>query len=328
VKSEILAYSKEEVPNIQILQPQFTIRSDVKCESDFHFAYFNSYQQYLQREEIEYTEKPDNREMTKLKTLAEKSILILGQTPIESLSVEDRLVYDDYINDKKKKVVVDHSDILLTQGGERILNYWLNHADIVVVHNPSLVNRAKRSGLEKKVVLWPGFPYPDHQYSNIGKDKPKTNTLLFSGTNYQGRNHYIDYCKRRGLPIIDYTHFRKNGGNVEEGYSQYLQLLSSSTLAFVNGYRNFRESLLSFRAVECMLLGTVVLYETGSWINYFFKPYEHYVPVRGIGDLVVKAEMLIQDQSLTISIAQRAQEYVRERYSAEKFWDLLLNRIG
>jgi Glycosyl transferases group 1 len=317
-----------KVPGIEILHPRFTLRSDAKCESDFYFGYSNSYKQYFPHGLITDRSKDQKTIDTLSDSSPKSSILILGARPIEMFSDEERKIYEEYKNDNNKILLADHSDILITQNGVRMFEYWLKHVDILVVHNPILIQKAKQSDNEKKVILWPGFPYPDQQYFNIGNVNRRENALLFSGTKYQGRHLYLDYCKKRGLPIVNKMHYRKDGVNVEEDYVQYLELLSSCTLAFVNGYRNYRESLLSFRAVECMLLGTLVLYETGSWIDYFFNPYEHFVPVRGRGDLLVKAEMLIRNQSLTSEIAQRAQEFAREQYSAEKFWDRVFNQAG
>ena len=98
-------------------------------------------------------------------------------------------------------------------------------------------------------------------------------------------------------------------------------------MSFTTGYRSSNESLLAFRVVELILRDTVVFFETGSFINYFFKPYDHYIPVFNAPDLLFKANYLLNNPELLNKIKIQAKEFVQSKYAHHIFWRSLNEKL-
>ena len=306
---------------IVIFSPRVLQRSNKQVESDFFFAYYNSARINFGMN-LNISNTIPIQEQT---TISEdKRVLILdGNRPLKKFSESEIRYFEHIKKSPNGRIVVDHPDILLTRKGINEIDYWLSKADLLIIHNPKILEITKYKNLSNRFLLWPAYPYPENLYL---REVKKTNAILFSGASIQNREQYMNYLIKRSVKVENRMLSNKHQ-KVLSSYSEYIDTLASCTLGFVNGYRSIRESLLSFKAVEFMLSGTAVLYETGSWIKYFYAPYEHYIPFRSMPDLAVKAKYLLEELDYVRELSNRAQYFHMENYSSRIFWHSVIDAL-
>jgi hypothetical protein len=306
--------------------PEMTLRSNVWMESDINFAYVQSLSELgIQTENLtNFDSRYIDILLESIHESESQTLVFLDGNSVSRIS-QRSLQEVRKLRKLGCKIVIDHPDLLFSRNGAEVLMECLSIADLVVIHNPLLLNHQKISQMKKKLILWPSFPYSSIFYSSDKRERVKS--VLMSGTKYRGRDHYLNYLVRRGFPITDQMHDKKEQGGAISSYLDYLVSLESSALAFSTGYRTPKESLLTFRVVESMLRGTTVLYETGSFINYFYQPYKHYIPIVNAPDLYIKGQFLLENPNECLSISRRALDFTKQNYSGVEFWKLVLEKL-
>lgn len=306
---------------IVISQPTEALRSNQVVESDFVFAYYNSAKIHFGMN-LNISNEIPMKEQTTISE--EKKMLILdGNKHLKNLSKSEIRYFEHIRKSPNGRIVVDHPDILLTNKGAQEIDHWLSKVDLLIIHNPKILEISKYKNLSNRFLLWPGFPFPENMYSREIKRK---NAILFAGTSYKNREQYMNFLIKKNVRVEDRMHNRQNQ-KASFSYFEYIDSLASCTVGFANGYRSIRESLLAGRAIELILSGTAVLYETGSWIKYFYAPYEHYVPFRTMSDLAVKAKYLLQELEYVSDLSNRALQFHMENYSSRKFWHTVIELL-
>ena len=266
------------------------------------------------------------------------SLLFLDGNNIDILS-SDELLQIKLLRNKGYIIIVDHTDLLVTKNARNTLIRILEIADFAVIHNPNI---DFPENLSDKLLLWPSFPFPK-LLDSIPFDLRKSG-ILFSGGMHRGhRQIYSNYLKKKNIEVINELYQTLNKDSISKKVSNknygknkskflscqdYYDLLGLYSMAFTNGYRNPKESLLAFRACELMVKKTLVFYEVGSWIDYFFVPYEHYIPVENAPDLVDKVRYFIKNPEDIRRIVNSAKQVMDNRYSGESFWEKLSNKIN
>ena len=297
--------------------PEFIFRNGQRMESDFYFAYKNSLK------ELNLNVKTCDTLSDLEKVLVPRqTMLIIEGYALSTLSAS-QLQELSFFRKKGGFVFFDHPDLLESKKATKILSLMFQTADFGVIHNP-LINIQR---YKNRLILWPTYPF-----SNIFKNetvKEKENSILFSGTKYRGfngRKFFLNYALKQGLNVTDHMHNHNLTEKILPRYTDYLSSLDSCNLSFTTGYRSFKESLLAFRVVELMLRGVVVLYEEQSIINFFFDPYEHYIPVQNGPDLCEKVTYLFSNPESIRRIAKNAAQYVDDNYSNSAFWQIVENK--
>lgn len=252
--------------------------------------------------------------------LSFESILVLSGSPFSHLAPGFRDLYQDHISNPNKRVILIHGDIRFTKPGE--LENWIEKVDVVVHFNPLYAAKVhnNKPPFIGKTLIWPSLPFPETFFDDIVRENKKENAVVFTGADHRSRKSYFQYCERKGISAIDLSHGRGRGSNTQVDYRSYLERLASFQLAFTNGYKNRGESIVVGRAFESILLKTTLLYESGSWINHFLTPYEHYIPVYNHADLGVKSNYLLKNIDISRNIAEQAYNHVISNYSTRKFW--------
>jgi len=96
--------------------------------------------------------------------------------------------------------------------------------------------------------------------------------------------------------------------------------LSEDKFVFTNGYRNRHESQIIAKTTEVLLVRSLLLYESGSQLDYFFTPYSHYLPVCNVPDLVEKVNFLQNNPSVADEIIIKGRKHLLENYNTKLFW--------
>jgi hypothetical protein len=313
-------------------------------QSDAEFLYQHSLKELnINTNSIEPTFKDSNELLNNYLTKefnknAYPSLLFLDGNNIDFLS-SDELLQINLLRNKGYIIIVDHPDLLVTKNATSKLIRILEIADFAVIHNPNIDLPKK---LSDKILVWPSFPFPK-LLDSTPFDQRKSG-ILFSGGVHRGhRQIYSNYLKKKNIEVIDALYptlskdsisekisnnnYRKNKSGFLS-YQDYFDSLGLYSMAFTNGYRNPKESLLAFRACELMVKKTLVFYEVGSWIDYFFTPYEHYVPVENAPDLVDKVRYFIDNPEDMRRIIDSAKQVMDNLYSSEIFWKKLSIQIN
>jgi hypothetical protein len=294
-------------------------------QSDIDFLYKNS----LKELDISVTtiEPLLNIDAVKLvefigKPNLESSILFFDGNAFETYSDTD-LDQIRNLHSQGLILIVDHPDLLNSRNGILKLEHQLKFVDYAVIHNPNLITNEK---ISERVLLWPTFPFP----LICGKvnNQVRNSEVLFAGGGYRGnRDVFAKYLKFKKIPVKQRLHSANTPENKFLDYLDYLNTFEFSTMAFTNGYRSNKESLLAFRVFELILKETLVFYERGSWIDTFLIPYIHYIPVSSAPDLADKAKYIMENPSIISRITNDAKTFVQEKYSGKIFWSQLNKMI-
>lgn len=314
-----LVLNELKFSNVVLLTPTHVQRSGITMEADLNFAYSES----LIELGIPVKNIDTNTNLTKNRLLKGTLIIIDGNYFVKFS--KEKLNEINLIRKQGCYVAFDHTDLLASKGANKIINELYEIADIGIIHNP-LIDLPEI--LKKKTLLWPTYPYSKIFESE--KLTRKENSLLFSGTSFRGlngRKFYLNYLRKHKFPINNQMLSSKPIGKINSSYLDYLRSLELCTMSFTTGYRSSKESLLAFRVVELMLRETVVFYEEGSFINHYFKPYEHYIPVFNAPDLLFKASYLLNNPDLLNKIKSQAKEFVQNKYSHYIFWKSLNEKL-
>jgi hypothetical protein len=314
-----LVLNKLKFNNVVLHTPTHVQRNGIMMEADLNFAYSES----LIELGIPVRNIDTNTSLTKDR-LPKGTLIIIDGNHFAKFSKE-KLNEINLIRKQGCYVAFDHTDLLESKDAKKIINQLYEFADLGIIHNP-LIDLPEI--LEKKTLLWPTYPYSKIFESE--KFTRKDNSLLFSGTSFRGlngRKYYLNYLRKHKFPVNNQMLHSKPTGKINFLYLDYLRSLELCTMSFTTGYRSNKESLLAFRVVELMLRETVVFYEEGSFINHFFKPYEHYIPVFNAPDLLFKAKHLLNNSEFLNKITTEAKEFVQNKYSHYIFWQSLNEKL-
>jgi len=220
-------------------------------------------------------------------------------------------------------IVVDLVDCFVTRGGQVIVDFYLDKADFIIFHNSRL--ELKSSHLERSLI-WPSLPYPEKFF--LERHVSKTEALLIPGSSHRGRIYFANYSEYIGLDWKSGLFSNSNSEAANFSYSEYVNSISRARLLFTNGYKNRKESQVIGRVSETMLANTTLLYESGSDIDFFFTPYQEYVPIFNLPDYAEKVRYLLKNPQIAQGIANRGLQRMLSSYSTSTFWNRIFQQVA
>jgi hypothetical protein len=223
------------------------------------------------------------------------------------------------------KVIVVIMDLLFTNRlmGKDLVEFWMDESDVMVVHNSRILEYFPDLD---NILLWPSLPYPEDE-SIFKQDSLQDIDLLIPGSDHRQRGVFASYVEKRGVRVASKLSNRITNNSQSYSWEHYLEQIKKAKLVFTNGYRNSRESQVIARTTEVMLAKSVLLYETGSDIDYFFEPYYDYIPIHSLPDLTEKTNFLLNNHSLRDQIRYNSFNTISTKYSYKRFWNLLESKI-
>jgi hypothetical protein len=202
--------------------------------------------------------------------------------------------------------------------------YWGQHADLILTVEPSMTypdDLRPKTNLVFIPIFWNrGAPDRDRQ------------TAYFSGTPRTDRTAYIAALRASGLPA---TSSFMNRANLESFTTeQYRRNLESHGFVVNSGSRSSipidarqQAHIVTARTFETIYAGAILLEKSGSMIDYFFTPGEHYEKFETIDDLVDVVRTLNNEPERRDALAANAQTFMDTHYNARGFWNLVINRL-
>jgi hypothetical protein len=306
--------------------PKYMEQAGKLAEWNYSWIFANSFdseQRVNYAEEIPQDSLASELDSTEIQSYSFESVLILNGLPLKDLDSITRNLYEEHRNNSRKKIIVILGDYRKTRG-PGMINEWINDVDLIVHFNP-LVNPSEFGKNGNRLFLWPNPPWPEKILRSLMFEQ-KEPCLVFTGSLYRGRDTYFNFCKRKGIRTINLSH-SLDQDNFFSTVHEYLREFSRFQLTFSNGYLYHNESLMVGKVQEAIILGTTVLYESGSWIDQFLIPYRHYVPIRNRSDLRYKSEYLLKHLEVAKYISHSAFEYHSAHYSSKRFWQLVQRRL-
>ena len=307
---------------VALALPIRAIRSNFVMEGEMLFAYKNSLLQLGITPLIidPYPVTGDIYEHRKniIRELVDKRVQILvlqGDSRLKDSPIFD-LEFVQQIRKKEIRIVVDLIDCFLTRNGQETVNFFNSVADCLIYHNSRL---NLQGPLSKSSVLWPSLPYPEDYY--ISRHTTRVIDVLIPGSQHRNRDWFANYATKHNLQLTNSLFSRTELTSASYEYSNYVNQLCRSKMVFTNGYRNRRESQVIGRVTETILAKAVLLYETGSDIDFFFEPYVDYIPIDSFPDFVEKSRYLLNQPQITQTISNQALSKLSSKYSSGLFWN-------
>lgn len=219
------------------------------------------------------------------------------------------------------KVIVVLMDLLFSSKtmGVELVDFWKDEADALVVHNSRILEYFPKL---ENVLLWPSLPYVETE-SIFNAVTEKSIDLLIPGSGHRQRQLFSNYAKKHGIKVVSELSSRVSHDSQVYLWESYIHRLKEARLVFTNGYRNRRESQVIARTSEVMLSKSVLMYEKGSDIDYFFKPYYDFIPVLSLPDLVEKSRFLLANYGISSQIALNGYNTILDKFSSKRFWESL-----
>jgi len=208
-------------------------------------------------------------------------------------------------------IMLDYHDEKLKYWGHRL-------ADTIVYCRPDKRNKIK-SVSTAKLVCWPGSPYPE--YSTFTSERKID--FFYSGSETRNRRDFLSILEK--AEIQTKINFGNREANKSYTYLDYLHELGNSKMTFSNGYISRSQDMITGRALEAFSTRTLLLYEESQTMNFFFKPFVHFVPVKTSNDLLTQVLYLLRSEELLRNIASQAHDFYRSEYSNLEFWLQVLN---
>lgn len=181
---------------------------------------------------------------------------------------------------------------------------------------------------EKYLPLW--TPQDPRIFYN--SDRERDIDISFVGSihrqNDTERRNGIAALKAEGIQVFQAGGQRENRLSVDE-YAEIIRR-SKITLNFSNvGYDNTGGPTVQCkgRVFEATLSGAMLLESENSETAKWLEPMVDYVPFRDTADLVEKAKYYLENHSEREEIAARGYKTAMEKYTADKFWKSVFDRV-
>ena len=223
------------------------------------------------------------------------------------------------------KIIVVFADLLFTDKlmGKTLIDFWAHETDVMIAHNSRILRYFPNLD---NILLWPSMPFPEHKLPFEQNLNPTTD-LLIPGSQHRQREVFARYAYLHGIQVSTELSNRILNTSHTFSWESYMERIRSAKLVFTNGYRNFRESQITARVTEVMLAKSVLLYEKGSDIDFFFTPYYDYIPILSLPDFFEKVNFLLNNDDIRKRISSNGFTTVSTKYSNKLFWELLANKL-
>lgn len=214
-------------------------------------------------------------------------------------------------------------DCLLSTNGIHMLEFWHDLSDISIIFHPQLIPYFEDRG--KRYCAWPSLPYPEIWFDSF-LTATKEESLCVPGSSHRYRREWANYAERHKVPISVEINDRTNNTSNTFTLEEYFKELGKSRLVFTNGYRNRKESQVVAKVTEIMLVNSLLLYQSGSLIDFFFEPYKHYIPIHDFPDLVDKSRFLLSNPTVSEQVIRQGRNHVIQNYSTSIFWEKVFSQ--
>lgn len=330
IKYDLVATHSNTLPKLKfkLILPSLVQRSGISVDSDINFCYHKTLediQMGLEQSNIRRISTTPALSLVqeiKSKTSQTSNVLLLDGNIFYSKAINEISTHIKYLQRLGRKFLVDLPDCYATKDGLEQIEFWKQHADLIVYHNPGISVKQNDS----RLLLWPGFPLPLAKYERPWDSKEEV--LLLQGSAHRQRNMYLRGVIKANLPVAGHTHSLKDVSNISISYTQYIESIKSKKYVFTNGYLNPKESIIVGRAFEALASGSVLLYEKGSELSYFYTEYKEFIPIYNIADLVEKVKFLMSNPVVALQIASNAKKQTQMSYNSKTFWNIAFSKLN
>jgi len=209
---------------------------------------------------------------------------------------------------------------------------WAHFADLAKSLSPfidlnvirdSEATLEKVTDREKYLLMW--TPQDPRIFYNPGLERDIRISFLGSIQDFPDRLSGIAKLKACGMDVYQTGGQREHRMSIED----YAQVYQRSTIVLnFNRTPGGTHLHLKGRVFEATLCGAMLLDSENPETPKWFEPMVEYVPFRGENDLVDKTRYYLAHDAERIEIAERGYRRAKERYSAEAFWKIFLDKAA
>ncbi len=209
-------------------------------------------------------------------------------------------------------------------GMEGFIEANLEVADVFHICHPGLLPRLSARA-RAKVLCFP-YPYSDPRPVEARPAPSLARACFIGSINWANMSRLVWWTEiaRSGLPVDLYPTVSWG----ERSYEDYVALLARYRIVLNLTTRANQRRILTGRAIEAPLYGSLLFEESSEDTAYFLRPFEHYVPFDNLVQLGIRLQQLIADPALCARITERGSAVVRRHFSGLHFWARLYARLS
>ena len=219
------------------------------------------------------------------------------------------------------KLVVVIGDQYDTQ--PNFFDHWAVEADLVVAFNRRSTHFLM-SEHAHKFMYWPCIPIARSLYQPFTDSQKIVDTCLI-GTVKAGRELMGSYIRSLGISGHIILHDRKNGVLSRD---DYWRLTGQAKTVINSGNISNVHSMVTGRAFEAVVLGTLVLEEVGDDLDKVFIPWVHYVPFANLNQAAILIQYFAKHEDGRRTMTDMAYDWMNTYFSPEQFWQAICGRLG
>lgn len=165
--------------------------------------------------------------------------------------------------------------------------------------------------------MW--VPKDPTYFNNQGNDRDIA--ISYSGSPKKNRLLRIRYLEKNGISVLS------GGGERQEhrATAEYANIYKRSKIALSFSRANLSH-VVNARPFEAMLCGAMLLEQENFELPKMYVPFVDYVPYVNNKDLLRKTRYYLVHEDERKKIAKNGTEKTRTLYSAERFWDLVIEK--
>jgi hypothetical protein len=219
------------------------------------------------------------------------------------------------------KLVVVIGDQYDTQ--PNFFDHWAAEADLVIAFNRRSTHFLMTEHAHK-FLYWPCVPIARSHYQPFASAQKTVDTCLI-GTVKAGRELMVSYMCSLGISGHYLLHDRKNGVLTRDDYwrftGQSKTVINSGTVTNVH-------SMVTGRAFEAVVLGTLVLEEVGNDLDKVFIPWVHYAPFANLNQAAMLIQYFAKHENDRKIMTDMAYDWMNTYFAPEHFWQAICGRLN
>ncbi|MBV8168993.1 MAG: glycosyltransferase family 1 protein [Alphaproteobacteria bacterium] len=209
-------------------------------------------------------------------------------------------------------------------GMDALLEAGREVADLFHICHPALLARLAPE-TRAKVLCFP-YPCTDPRPADARPPAELDRACFVGSINWATMPRLVWWTEigRSGLPVDVHPTLSW----AERSAADYAALVARYKVVLNLTRRANQRRVLTQRALEAPLFGSLLLEEFSEDTAYFLRPFEHYVPFANLVQLGTRLPQLLGDSVLRERIAQRGSAFVRRHFSGLPFWARLYARLA
>lgn len=155
-------------------------------------------------------------------------------------------------------------------------------------------------------------------------DQKEFNVSFIGGKHHQDRQYYLSELYKK-IPDLIVSGGQNESKLTPQKYAYYIRK-SKINLNFSHHPLGFDQ--IKGRVYEVIASKSLLLEKKNDLTNKILIPNIHYIEFESIEDCLYKINYYLKNQEEANNISENAYQLYREKYTAEKFWEIIMNALN